>query len=205
MMEAFFVAFSFHLILRKSTGVLLSPECRANYGSLYANLRSATKLPLFTVTLSNIRSSLLALLLVSASTRPALQSLLYLSSAIVCSVWNLRVRPYSDYMLTVQMTVLDLTKLAAGVGYIFLNIPALGEETANWIIGFVVTTLIVGVGTALSLAIAQIAKDAFKSGERTETFEKVSAVTTSPVDASLQSQNAGTVQHSELNSCETNK
>ncbi len=169
------------MALRKPA--LDSPGLRDRCGALYEyNATGANKLAPLTSTFHRIRCALLILLLVASRSHPTAQSLLYLMSALIGFVWDFRVRPCSGTTSKAQATVLNVTKVLAGI--LSLS-PAMSLAA--------IATIAAGVGVGMGLACVQVAREAWRTAalrKQLETDPAVRVTTNPPSDSSSLDQNS---------------
>ncbi len=123
--------------------------------AFYEDLREESQLALFTNTFQNIHVVVLVLLLVTLESHPLAQSVAYVASAVLGLAWDLVVRPYDGRLMICQMIWLDVTRLAAGVGYLILTIPGTSLDTATILCRYEIIVFFAAVTIGMILAIVQ--------------------------------------------------
>ncbi len=135
--------------------VLLSGECRGRFGTLYEDLNPATRSRLFTTTFHNLRLCLMIPVLVLTSSSALAQSVVYLTSALAGTIWDIALRPYDGILMAAQMYLMGAARLVAGVGFVVLSVPSITQATANHFLQYEMNTLITAMAGGLALAVIQ--------------------------------------------------
>ncbi len=161
--EIFFLVGSAALLF-KPIIVLASDRYRNYYGALYSDLKSYNKIELATTMVHIIRISVLIPALVFLTDYPLMQSVAFLTSAGLAILWDLVVRPYEGVLLTAQMLVMDVAKVAAGVGYVFLTISGQKKDVASGLSSYEIGVFLGGVSAGFVLATIQQIRLVYRSG-----------------------------------------
>ncbi len=149
-------------ILTRPLGSILSDDFKQTYGALYSDLkelRPALLTPLF----HNVRLFILILALVLFAQSPVAQAGTYTILGVAGLCWDLALHPYEGRMLTVHMILLDVAKVAGGVGYVLLSQAAPGERLGVVIGAYEMLMLAGAIGAGLVLSLMQTVAEYRKS------------------------------------------
>lgn len=138
--------------------VLMLPEFRARYGALYSDLKGSAS-ALSILTFHNIRLFVLIPLLVFSSRHATFQAAIYLTSAVLSLSWDAALQPYDGRLLSCQVLVMDVAKVAAAVGYVLLAVPTISEAAAAKLCLYEVVLLVGSLTAGMILVVAQQVRD----------------------------------------------
>ncbi len=155
---AFLVLSCYLLVIHYPAQTPASSPLKSQFGALYQNLREQRP-AIWTSAFHNLRVLVLVPLLVFLSGVPLGQSIAYSAASAVGLVWDLAVQPYDSRVVAGQVLMFGTAKTAAGIGYILMNIPGVGNTVGDVAAMCELAVFLVGMSSGLGLALGKTAYD----------------------------------------------
>jgi len=129
--ECGFIVFNLWVI-SKPAQYLTKKQIKSKYGAFYEDFKIYHPVRL-TPFLNNIRLLIMICLMVYTVDYNLVQSIVYFGFSLVNFAWEFSMSPYEEKLVSIQVNLLNIIKIFASLGFVFLCSPYTTEYVESWV------------------------------------------------------------------------
>jgi len=151
--ECGFIMFNLWVIL-KPAKYLTRNQIKSKYGAFYEDFKIYQPLRL-TPLLNNIRLFVMVCLMVYTVDYNFVQSIVYLGFALINFIWEFSMSPYNEKLVSIQVNLLNIIKVFAGFGFVFLCSPYTVDYVKSWVYQYEIALFLTSLCSGMLISVIQ--------------------------------------------------
>jgi len=159
--EALYVFFAYKICM-KPVKDLNKNMRKQKFGAFYDDCKIYQPLRMASI-IHNIRVFIIIVVLVGASECPLAQSVCFFALSFAGFLWDFTMAPYAEKLVSLQVHLINITKVLSGAGFIWLSIPSISNGITDSIYKYETVLYITSVSGGMLISVIQQIAEIYNS------------------------------------------